>query len=317
MSRGATKDLVRGGGIVAVGFALIAALAVVFGNGTTDPVTDRPDGLSCRVEAAGVPLPLEVRETSGLARSSRNPDVFWTHNDSGDGPILYAIGVDGGLAAMVQVEGARARDWEDLAAAPCPGGDGGCLYIADTGDNDAERDEITVYVVPEPGPGQATVPSTALRARYPEGPRDAEGIFVADGRIHLVTKGREGPIRLYRFPGGAAAGAVSTLEPVAEIAPRPDGTADYVTAATASPDGRWIAIRTYRTLVLLEAGPLLAGRPGPGRAFDLRPLEERQGESLVLGDAGEVWTTSEGDGREPSWSRLVCDLSEAAPGNGS
>ena len=35
-----------------------------------------------------------------------------------------------------------------MASAPC--GNGSCLYIADIGDNDAKRKEVTIYRVPEP-----------------------------------------------------------------------------------------------------------------------------------------------------------------------
>ena len=36
-------------------------------------------------------MPTELRESSGLGVSQSYPGVFWTHNDSGDGPRLYAI----------------------------------------------------------------------------------------------------------------------------------------------------------------------------------------------------------------------------------
>src|SRR5688500_17838526 len=32
-----------------------------------------------------------VRESSGLVASRREPGLFWTHNDSGDGPLVYAF----------------------------------------------------------------------------------------------------------------------------------------------------------------------------------------------------------------------------------
>lgn len=309
MTGRATRGLIRGGGLVLVGFALIAALVLVLGNGTTDPVEEKNDGLVCRILTAGAALPNVARESSGLARGVRDPALFWTHNDSGDDPVLYAIGEGGRLAGSVRVDGAEARDWEDIESADCPGTGEPCLYVADTGDNDAQRDRITIYVAPEPGPGATSVTASAIHLRYPEGPRDAEGLFIIDGRIHLVTKGREGPIRLYRVPDGAAAGSTATLEPVAEVAPRPGTSADYVTAATATPDGSWVAIRTYRELLVLEAAPLVAGSPGPARRYDLAPLSEVQGEAVAMDDDGGVWLTSEGGGgAPPAWSRLACEI---------
>ena len=65
-------------------------------------------------------LPDALRESSGLAVSRRQPGVLWSHNDSGDGPNLYAIDLSGRLLATIPVANAAARDWEDIASGPCP-----------------------------------------------------------------------------------------------------------------------------------------------------------------------------------------------------
>lgn len=310
------RGALRAGTFLVGGVAVVVALLLMFANGTHDPVVR--DGaasapLACSVMAAGAPLPAGVPETSGLARGIANPGVFWTHNDSGGDPELFGVAGDGALVARVRVDGASAHDWEDIEAGPCRSGGGACLYIADTGDNEAERDHVTIYQVPEPGAGQTTVPATPIHVRYPDGPRDAEGLFIVDGDLHVVTKGREGPIRVYRVPD-ASGSAVVPLTPLAELAPRPGTSADYVTAATASPDGRWVATRTYRTLTLFEAAPLLAGTAGELHHFNLTVLREMQGEGLVLDDAGGVWLSSEARGDvPPSWRRLDCAL-PAMPG---
>src|SRR4051794_6987818 len=41
----------------------------------------------------------EITESSGLAASRKHPGVFWTHNDSGNGPYIFAITRDGHLLA--------------------------------------------------------------------------------------------------------------------------------------------------------------------------------------------------------------------------
>src|SRR5690606_27133660 len=106
------------------------------------------DTLECTIVESGVRLPRDTKETSGLARSSIDPDVFWTHNDRGNDPVLFAIGSDGALRARVTVTGASLIDWEDIERGPC--GDGRCLFIADIGDNSANRESITIYEVAEP-----------------------------------------------------------------------------------------------------------------------------------------------------------------------
>src|SRR5688572_7607336 len=88
-------------------------------------------------------LPDELRESSGLVISRTQPGVLWSHNDSGDGPSIYAIDMSGRLLAKFRIEGADARDWEDISRGPCPAamvpekapGPVECLYMADTGDN--------------------------------------------------------------------------------------------------------------------------------------------------------------------------------------
>lgn len=62
----------------------------------------------------------DVRESSGLAASACQPEVLWTHNDSGDGPFIYAISPTGANLGVWRVTGAENEDWEDIAATPIP-----------------------------------------------------------------------------------------------------------------------------------------------------------------------------------------------------
>lgn len=258
---------------------------------------------------AGTALPREVKETSGLARGIGDPNRFWTHNDAGNATELFAIRGTGGSADRVRVAGAESVDWEDIEAAPCDAG--ACLYIGDIGDNDAERDRITIYRLPEPAAGATeTEAAQALHARYPDGAKDAEGLFVVEGDVYIVNKGHSEAIALYRLPGPHRAGRTATLEHVRELLPQPGDTDDYVTAATATPDGRFVGVRTYRTLYIYTANALLGGGVADAQVFDLSSLDEAQGEGLAMASDGTVWLSSEGEGgeEEPRWSQLRCAL---------
>jgi hypothetical protein len=225
--------------------------------------------------------------------------------------MLFAIDTSGALLGQVTVTGATLVDWEDIAAGPCDGKS--CLFIADIGDNARSRSSVAIYMVPEPAPesGQ-TEPARVLLAQYPEGAQDAEAIFVLpDGGIYLVTKGRRAEIALYRFPRTTAqAGGIVTLERVRSLWREPRSEWDRVTGATASPDGRWVAIRTYRTLFLFSAEQLTGKGEAPSTRFDLSPLRERQGESVALADDGQVWLTTEAERRRdrPAMTQLKCRL---------
>src|ERR1700741_3966146 len=61
-----------------------------------------------------------ISESSGLVASRTTPGVYWTHNDSGDGPFIYAFDTRGNSRGIFRVTGAQARDWEDIAIGPGP-----------------------------------------------------------------------------------------------------------------------------------------------------------------------------------------------------
>lgn len=268
--------------------------------------------IACTVEATGTNLPEAVRETSGLASSARGSDLFWTHNDAGNEAELFAIDGSGGLSQRVQVNGAMATDWEDIEAGPCESGN--CLYIGDIGDNDGEREQITIYRVPEPASGaSATEPAVALHARYPDGPRDAESLFrLPSGDLYVVTKGRSEPIAVYRYPAPDRPGETVTLEPVRQLFPEAAADDDRVTGASATPDGEWVAIRSYRNLYLYRADELVGAGTAEPAVVDLRPVGHGQGEAVVLASDGQVWLTSEAPNKDssPLWGRMRCELPE-------
>ena len=263
-------------------------------------------GAVCRVEGTPRPLGDEIEESSGVAASRAHDGIAWTHNDSGD-PVLFAVGRDGRTVGRVAVEGASVEDWEDVARAPCPSG-GDCLYVGDIGDNDAGRPFVTVYRIPEPSPSDSrSAPAAALRLRYPDGPHDAEALFVRDGAVHVVSKGETGPIAVYRVPAGATGEAV--LVRVATLAAGPVDRPARVTAADASEDGRWIALRTLDQVAVHPASVLDGGSAPAARRVDLRPLGEPQGEGIAFTPDGGLVLTSESRGREPgTLARLACTL---------
>ena len=57
-----------------------------------------------------------IVESSSLTRSAFGKGVLWTANDSGGGPLLYAIGTNGSTVATYTVTNATNHDWEGMAA---------------------------------------------------------------------------------------------------------------------------------------------------------------------------------------------------------
>ncbi|HUF49302.1 MAG TPA: hypothetical protein VMN60_00625 [Longimicrobiales bacterium] len=258
----------------------------------------------CSTAYTGGALPRDLFETSGIAVGSDGR--LWTHNDGAEG-LLYALDAAGRITQRVRLDGVRVNDWEDIEAAPCDGGV--CLYVADTGDNGGIRRSIAVHVVREPARGASAAPVVAsLHARYPDGPQDAEALFLLPGGdIYLVTKGRQRGIRLYRFPREARAQHVVTLEFIRELAPRPRDDRNRVTAATATADGSRVLIRTYRELLIFSAQAFVTNRPVATVRVDLEHLRHVQGEAVAVDGDGNVWVTTEA-GRIglPRWARFHC-----------
>lgn len=166
-------------------------------------------------------MPRAVRESSGLVISDRYP-VFWTHNDSGDGPVLYAVDSTGAIVGRARIARVKARDFEDLGKGRCPSRwshEPYCLYVADTGNNDRSRRVLSIYVLAEPQPGSdmAEVEAGRLRFSYPDQRSDVEALAVApNGDLLLVSKGRRGGVRGYRIPVAEVERALDT-EDLAEV----------------------------------------------------------------------------------------------------
>ncbi|WP_435416625.1 T9SS type A sorting domain-containing protein [Polaribacter aestuariivivens] len=84
-------------------------------------------------------LPNQVKETSGLLFF--NGKII-THNDSGDSANLYEIdSLNGSLLRTVSISNASNIDWEDITE------DESHLYIGDIGNNNGNRNDLTIYKV--------------------------------------------------------------------------------------------------------------------------------------------------------------------------
>ena len=243
-----------------------------------------------RVRVAGRVTAPDATELSGLVASPAQPGVLWAHNDSGDRARLFALRTDGSLIASLDVPGAEAVDWEDIAVGP-----GDELLVGDIGDNDSARASIDVYRVPEPrlasGPA-ATAPATRVRFTYPDGAHDAETLLAdrRTGEVVVVTKRLDGRSGVYA--GRLASG---TLKRTGTLRL---GLGGLATAGDVSADGKVIAIRTYTALYVWARSPgatiaaTLARPPCVGSA---RLAREGQGESLALsGDGRSFFTVPEG-----------------------
>ena len=170
-----------------------------------------------------------ITESSGLAR---DPDAaaYWTVNDSGDSGVAYRINTKGRVTGTLRFR-ANPVDVEAVAMYD------GRLYVADIGDNGANRDLVTIYYFNDARAGEEAVPYRSWEFRYPDGAHDAETLLVnGEGRLFIVTKGAPGAV--YAAPVSPKRTAVNELERVGE-APA------AVTDGTFLPGGNRIALLTF------------------------------------------------------------------------
>jgi hypothetical protein len=159
-----------------------------------------------------------IREASGLASSRRQSGLLWIINDSGAKEIVHAIDHGGSRLGEFDLKKARNKDWEDLASFVLD--DKAYLMVADIGDNDAKRNDRTLYFVEEPEPekdGKAKI-SWQVSFQYPDGPRDAEAaaVDINNQRVLIVSK-RDLPPRLYEVPLRTDAGEAVTAFRIGSI----------------------------------------------------------------------------------------------------
>jgi hypothetical protein len=198
-----------------------------------------------------------IVESSGLAASRSTPGVYWTHNDSGDGPFVYAFDSTGQSRGVFRVTGATNRDWEDMAVGPGPQTGQSYLYIGDIGDNNESRSEVVVYRVVEPKLTAAdktsikirprtTETAEAIRLRYPDGQHDAEALLVhpSSGNLYIVTKRLLANPTVYEATAPLTAGRVITLRSLGEMKV-PSLLGGVITGGSISPDGRRVALCDY------------------------------------------------------------------------
>jgi hypothetical protein len=188
----------------------------------------------------------EINESSGIVKSRQYPDIFWTHNDSDDSARIFAIRGNGKLVGIVEVVGAKHVDWEDIAM-----GESGEIYICDIGDNRKNRDDLAIYLIPEPDPKTDKKISVTRKISFHyQIPRsnnpahfNAEACFFVFGNLYILTK-EHFHTELYRIDLSkeeAIAERVSTL-----------AISGRVTGADVTPDGKTLAVLTYLGIHLFE-----------------------------------------------------------------
>lgn len=283
------------------------ALALVLGPAL--PASARPADPAAPMTRCQLTDP-RLPEVSGLVEAG---DRMLVHNDGGDSLDVYVLDR---TCAVVTVRSAAVDpyDPEDMALAV-----DGTVWVADTGDNTGTRTTVALLAVHADGS------RSVYRLAYPDGPRDVEALLLApDGTPYLVTKEVLGASAVYRpvtalvEDGTVGLAEVGGVDLVLTGTPGgPVGRAGQlmVTGGAISPDGRWIALRTYTdayvwSLTGSDVAGALAAEP---RRVALP--EAPQGEAVSFaGDSSALVVAGEG---LPSDVTVVPLPVKAAPAPGT
>lgn len=228
-----------------------------------------------------------LAEISGLAASIKHPGILWAHNDSGDGPRIYAVSnTTCKIKAKITLGGVDARDVEAIAMGRDAAGKP-VIWVGDIGDNQGTWSNVKLYRIPEPDSVKSqTIQAKSYQVTYADGPRDAEGLLVdpsPGGRIWLVSKRMAAEGGIYALPKNFASNGYGTAKRV--------GSAPAMaTDASFAPDRESFVIRTYLGAELFQGHP-----PGiDGQTVGL-PLQT-QGEAITFSSAGTgFYVASEGE----------------------
>lgn len=268
-----------------------------------------------------------VAELSGLVAQGppgAPPSVYRAIVDGGGDARVYTL--DPGTCAITEVREApvRVTDVEDLGSTP-----DGSLWLADTGDNEADRATVRLVELPPTGPARVHELS------YPDGPRDAEAILLSDDRVPLIVDKTTGAAGVYRptvpldrtSRGGPVplARVADVVLPYSATAGGPLGAAGSrtVTGGAVQPPGdrgggaRVLALRTYTDAWLFALPSGAADADSLVRAVHGAPLavglpDEAQGEAVALDARGTLHSGTEARGTAPAAVRIVPGAAAAA-----
>lgn len=242
-----------------------------------------------------------LKEVSGMACSRTTAGYLWAHGDENtdEGKSIIAIRPTGDLVYTVNISGDPGRDdWEDIATGVYNGKN--YVFIGAIGDNDlVYKDSYYIYYFEEPTitSGSTTVKVNYIRFGYPDSKAHNTETLMYDNIeqvFYIADKVEGAPCSLYRLPFNTNYGtAVQKLELVCALG---DGKEfNTLTGGDISPDGKWMAIKDRKTILLWERN----GNESIAQTAKRQPVqiaayeEEKQGESLAWKDSNTFYTTSD------------------------
>ncbi|OZE91339.1 hypothetical protein CH302_24860 [Rhodococcus sp. 15-2388-1-1a] len=228
-----------------------------------------------------------LSELSGLAWTG---DTGYAIGDRGSDDRLAVLDRACEVTGWIDV-GVETVDVEDMAVDSA-----GIVWLADTGDNDGERESVTLI-----GVDVRSDRRTSVSLRYPDGAHDVEAFALTPtGQPVLITKVSGGASATIYSSDESVTGAADTVDLVrvgAVAATAADGSSRPITGAAVDADATVGALRTKKDLFVFDIadGDVAAAFSGAPAGVVEGP-DQPQGEAVAFTDAGELLLASEADG---------------------
>tara|TARA_A100001015_G_scaffold309822_1_gene409981 strand:+ start:1043 stop:2137 length:1095 start_codon:yes stop_codon:yes gene_type:complete len=187
-------------------------------------------------------LSSRLNETSGIVKENNNS--LWTHNDSGDLPIIFNIDSNGTIVDSIFLDSVTHTDFEDITF-----DDNFNLYVGDFGNNNYNRTNLVIYKILNSDLAKDTVVPQKITFTYsdqtqfpdPNENTDCESLIYKNNKLYLFSKnhGSSGFCKLYELPNTPGNYTAQLIDSVT--------TPGMVTGADILPNGK---------LVLLEMGKI-------------------------------------------------------------
>ena len=240
-------------------------------------------------------LPKIINETSGLEILNNQ---FITHNDSGGEPSLYFFSQNGEIINSITLEEESFweiynNDWEDITA------DEDYIYIADTGNNFGNRDNLNIIKVKTTDFSIDSKIDISYKDQQTFLPRpkhkyDAEALFLIEDKIAVLSKDRDNLFTdLYLID--KQSNSKQALESKTTY-----NVNSLITGGDYNKDMSLLALVSYNSkgsqfLILFEDFNLETLTEKKFRKFKI-PLERAQIEAIKIIDDKTFWITSEDEG---------------------
>ena len=240
-------------------------------------------------------LPKIINETSGLEILNNQ---FITHNDSGGEPSLYFFSQNGEIINSITLEEESFweiynNDWEDITA------DEDYIYIADTGNNFGNRDNLNIIKVKTTDFSIDSKIDISYKDQQTFLPRpkhkyDAEALFLIEDKIAVLSKDRDNLFTdLYLID--KQSNSKQALESKTTY-----NVNSLITGGDYNKDMSLLALVSYNSkgsqfLILFEDFNLETLAEKKIRKFKI-PLERAQIEAIKIIDDKTFWITSEDEG---------------------